>query len=92
MTTPDPQDQGPDRCDATHPATGEMCEAYAGHDEHWFGLGETWRTPATKTVADQIRTALLDGLDQLDRDEYRRVSPGDVADLIERVAREVGRA
>lgn len=46
---------------------------------------------ARQQTADQFRAALLDGLDQLDRDEYRRVSPGDVADLVHRVAAEVGR-
>lgn len=42
-------------------------------------------------VVEQFRAALLTGLDDLQRDEHRRVSPGDVADLIERVALEVGR-
>lgn len=41
-------------------------------------------------TVEQFKTALLTGLDGLERDEHRRIGPGDVTDLIERVALEVG--
>lgn len=47
------------------------------------------RSDERAAVVEQFRTALLDGLDHLDRDQHRRISPGAVADLIERVALEV---
>lgn len=45
----------------------------------------------TKAV-EQFTAALLTGLDELERDQHRRIGPGDVADLVARVALEVGRA
>lgn len=49
------------------------------------------RLTERQDAVEQFKTALLDGLDDLDRDEHRRISPGAVADLVHRVALEVGR-
>lgn len=51
------------------------------------------RATIRQAVVEQYTAALLTGLDDLERDDHwgTLVRPGDVADLVHRVAAEVGR-
>lgn len=51
---------------------------------------EQLRAERTRAV-EQFTAALLTGLDDLERDQHRRIAPGDVEQLVARVALELGR-